>query len=1312
MLINSVSYDVALGYEAPEDPKKESVLYRTMVDGSISPIIYGGRQERISEFTLINITKANFVALNNYLISNAGEKILLTTENDGEKIFTEAVAGSTYYVDVLEPKTLQEEDYSNTDNLYTVTLRVSLMGTGASNVPNATSLIDVLIRIDTTMHDTFDSSEPTATYPGERWLDSDDNKLYKWDGSDWVYMYTVFADNPTYGFEEGSFWLSAFADQTDTIDTVSRDFISNWINYKSVVLPGQSIDISKGPAVARKEGWSFSIDNADKFWEVITSNNINLFGAKCSVWVYQNGETPTKLQSGFNRTNTFNYTSYRFKVEPFALTDNGVFPSDVIEDDLDSVSDRYHKINTNAVGDPVFATYGQHKYARLQNISTEPELIEFKDGTGVFAGPVQGVWNHVIEATIQAAPNNNVLELDVNKYFMPNNRFIDSKFTVQGLNAMATSGQLGLRIPYDQNVGSGNEDRVLKITSVLDISTAVSGNYEIILNDTLVASPGDKIIINIYKTSLRYQIDGADNVCGGFGQVLEDGTFGTNFQIWKISDDDRSIIPIPETEYSVISDGNKNIIVLNPAAAIDSNVVNTYKEIFVLSASDTEVKLPAIVFSLIGISIDDYVEATGIDLNYSGWPYSDPSNFKANHFLSRINTEIDWLYSLSSKTNFSSERIFEIQTNSSSGSSFRFGETNISAKAKFIKHRLAATTDDITDHGVLVARFPITPAGDVFDHINSDNVRLCIDGSISSYYDILLNGTAERRRVPVGIKIKIRAVKHDNSFLENDAWIHTVNTADMPLSTGISTVGREPATLFFNNFPGEDDGFAVEEPSFPSDNYKYIIVDISIGAPGGTHIFGDKYLNLSDTKIYTYDGSSWGSAVTPDNNDIILQQSHLGTTFTVLKYTSGVPPFTAPAIEGTDYNTVTTWKGRDLFDFSTLFESVNELWRDVKYIEVLFSCDNILDLQYMRASALMPMDTYSQEWFSYFNIRNISLFVFEETQVKEIPLLASVQGREISSSFTTGAEAITTDILNNIYPRKYNTEAVTSLFSGERGNWNFRRQFTTALSSFEILKELALNLWSAVIYNEEDEIVLKPLDDQSMESTSVTFTDADIITDSITEVQFRNSDQIYQKFKLFYDHNLASEISGAIAEFNNSMPIDKNFGPISSKRYLEMSEDLYNLNNTLEKKFKYHYESLPIADRLVKYFAFNTWKFKLKIKIENILGSNSKALVDAIDISSFFHTDDVSLFAFITKIKPLLYEGIAEIELYVIAPSGQLGPYCDPFNDALEVGVRDVSGWTDGNGKINDAGQVGVRTLGSIVKKDAGNVATRNFSCD
>ena len=119
------------------------------------------------------------------------------------------------------------------------------------------------------------------------------------------------------------------------------------------------------------------------------------------------------------------------------------------------------------------------------------------------------------------------------------------------------------------------------------------------------------------------------------------------------------------------------------------------------------------------------------------------------------------------------------------------------------------------------------------------------------------------------------------------------------------------------------------------------------------------------------------------------------------------------------------------------------------------------------------------------------------------------------------------------------------------------------------------------------------------------------------------------------------------------------------------------MRNEYVRSYDYHYadRSLPFAEWLVRWFAFTSWTFKFRVSLDNVLGENRLELMDRISLENFFFTRvpgaaKSSVDGFVVAINPDIYEGTAEIGIYVPEPPGIFGPNCDPFNNALEFPDR------------------------------------------
>lgn len=386
--INSVSLNVELGFKTSGDIEQESRPILTFIDKTYEMIDYGSRKQQIANLTISNVSNTDFITLMEFLDEKQGTKIKIEEEYAGETLFTESNSFTTYYVYLVKYDNYGEDSFSQTRNNFSVNLEIAFVGQNSTDSLNTvdTSLVDVLIKIDTVKADYIVSAEPTAiTHPadipesGDRWFDTDDNKLYKYDGSSWNYLYTVAADDTDYGFLKGVFYWSLFTDCSQDLtsipNTISEDYISGYINRNSLRLPKQNVNIKNGPTIAYKNGFNFRASNNDKFWDYVSSNKISLYGSEVTLYLFNNNNGAKylkKIATGINNNNQFGYTDYQFNCEPILFDKKIRFNNEL----TDSTQSRYLDIEDKFNKKPIYATYGRWDYARMQNISIKSKEIE------------------------------------------------------------------------------------------------------------------------------------------------------------------------------------------------------------------------------------------------------------------------------------------------------------------------------------------------------------------------------------------------------------------------------------------------------------------------------------------------------------------------------------------------------------------------------------------------------------------------------------------------------------------------------------------------------------------------------------------------------------------------------------------------------------------------------------------------------------------------------------------------------------------------------------------------------------------------
>ena len=805
--LNSVSYNLDLGFEAPSDPKNDTIQYRTFINGNISTVNFGARLEYISTFKLVDIEKDDFLALMDYLILNGGEKILLQKEYEDESIFTEAVPGggvgnNDYYVYVLEPSSFQEEDFSGSDRLHTLTLKVALAGATSSAVPNAdgTSFIDCLITLDTTGEAIKGGTEPTVRELEDRWLDTvgnegDANELYECIdptgatfADRWSSLYNVKADDTNYGFKDGVFYWAAFS----TITYNSNTYKAGLINNKSIKPPGKNISINRGPNIERREGFSYAINNnylGEKFWSWLIANNISLFGGVSTLGVWNNTPSFKALGKGKNNQSKFDYINYRFQIEPFAYNKTDKHPDEVIAD-TEVVGERYDGIQTQFVEKPPYVTYGEHELAALQNISTDKEdvLIDKKSPGSTEFTPVP-TFKVFINSDTSPQTEIYMLRTGLSDVIYQ----LDADFLADLDNAV-----YAMECIRDSNDPTSNEEEVRKIESV----ATIIDYYVFTINEAFTTSPtpnggaapatDDYLTIRITKQKYQFQID--EKVCGGFGEFL-DGTFVPGLKLYGLDDSGKEIISVPQSEYIINS--QNNLVLLDPINSVDESAVFIFGPINIAGWKPFPL-VPMIDTSDDSTADQDFNGDTpGIDLappksstNVTGSDYqliTDTSRTAGNFtYVAYIEAPEKQRYvRISMVTNLTFYLIERLVKNNASAYDAigEFTQTD-SVAANNVLHAVAFTIQHSTTNDATFTS-------------SSDN-KLCINFKLHSVNVLGITGGHKRYR-NVGFKMIMRFKKRNGDYVVNTSWKKEFN-ADQ-LSIGFKGATGTSGNILVNNFP-------------------------------------------------------------------------------------------------------------------------------------------------------------------------------------------------------------------------------------------------------------------------------------------------------------------------------------------------------------------------------------------------------------------------------------------------------------------------------------------------------------------------------
>lgn len=237
-----------------------------------------------------------------------------------------------------------------------------------------------------------------------------------------------------------------------------------------------------------------------------------------------------------------------------------------------------------------------------------------------------------------------------------------------------------------------------------------------------------------------------------------------------------------------------------------------------------------------------------------------------------------------------------------------------------------------------------------------------------------------------------------------------------------------------------------------------------------------------------------------------------------------------------------------------------------------------------------------------------------------------------------------------------------------------------------------------------------------MGSPQKSFNDSNIIDGSFTVVKMKNADEIFQDYNIKYDYYPPSEVSDVLPEYLGSIEINESKNDLTDSeisKYLEWSRTLYQNENAYEANLEYIYkeeDAERITSYIVKWFSLNAWEVSFKVSISNIFNNSTLEYMDYVSLNSNFFTNNEIIYGFITSVFTNIYDGTVTISMYIPRPPGVFGPYSDFINDALNASSRDISGWTDDNGRQNDSGRASTRTIGNYTVKDAGKASTRDFN--
>jgi hypothetical protein len=385
-------------------------------------------------------------------------------------------------------------------------------------------------------------------------------------------LYPAPADIPSLNFINGVFYWSAFFDMTianyGAVD-LDEDFLAGFINNKSLKIPGSSVEINKGPSLMRREGFSFSVRNNDKFWEQIISGGIPLFGAKVTLKIFRqigSAQTFTKIISGTNITNSFSYTDYTFQIEPLLLNQDQTLPTTRIE----QATERYKDVRKDAQGDAPYLTYGQFDVAALQDVSKVRQDLTIESWPGSY----NMAWPLSFPSTPTSNITGSIDPTDGSVVWINNTQISSSavasigyRFFDEQIDNVNGNGGFTLKVAYDSQTVQDNVGNVMDIESI----TLIGDFYKVQLKSafselpTLDGSnpPGSEELLRFVITNATYQLQFNEDNSGGFGSINAAGGYvADRLRLYYLADNNKDLIEIPANEFFV-QQPSKNSVRLN-----------------------------------------------------------------------------------------------------------------------------------------------------------------------------------------------------------------------------------------------------------------------------------------------------------------------------------------------------------------------------------------------------------------------------------------------------------------------------------------------------------------------------------------------------------------------------------------------------------------------------------------------------------------------------------------------------------------------------------------------------------------------------
>ena len=278
--------------------------------------------------------------------------------------------------------------------------------------------------------------------------------------------------------------------------------------------------------------------------------------------------------------------------------------------------------------------------------------------------------------------------------------------------------------------------------------------------------------------------------------------------------------------------------------------------------------------------------------------------------------------------------------------------------------------------------------------------------------------------------------------------------------------------------------------------------------------------------------------------------------------------------------------------------------------------------------------------------------------------------------------------------------------SANQSGWKSRDQLIDEHTLSDLMSEYVKHIFGVITFGDDGEYVVRSLDylDHGIQPTDfkATFDSSNIIRGSLGEIQYRDLDSIHSDFEFNFDFSPGKGETNRVATLNwntttNSLDISGFGGDNDSPRLQGLKTSLIeSLNSQLGEQFRvsrqfyntgviskkivdlplFYDSELWVTDNVfpistlaksiskwVRFYLFNSWTIKFQTKMDVVI-SDGLRLGDLVTFDFNSITGDEKLFAFVRSIKPKLYDGIVEIELFASVDPWVYSTFYDRVWDA------------------------------------------------